>query len=63
MTIGPFEIIEHTETVKPERFIVFVRKNGRLERAAHIGKRGGFRTRIEAIEAATKQAKYGTTNV
>lgn len=63
MTISPYEVIHHTDTVKPEAWVVFVRKNGRLERAAHIGKRGGFRTEREAVDAATKLAKFGTLNV
>lgn len=63
MQIGPFEVIEHTETVKPERFIVFVRKNNQLERAAHLGKRGGFKTWEAAVEAASKKSRFGTVDV
>jgi hypothetical protein len=48
---GQFEIIEHTETVRPERFVVFRKLNGRTERALHLGRRGGFRTMAEATEA------------
>lgn len=58
-----YEVIHHTETVKPETWIVFVRKNGRLERAAHLGKRGGFKTREEAERAALNAEKYGSQNV
>jgi hypothetical protein len=61
--IGPYQIIEHTETVKPERFVVFWKVNGRVERAGHFGKRGGFRTMTEAVDAVEKTVKYGTTNV
>lgn len=63
MTIGQYEVIEHSETVKPERFVVFVRKNNRLERALHLGKRGGFTTWDAAVEAAFDSHTYGTTNV
>ena len=58
-----YEVIHHTETVKPETWVVFVRKNGRLERAAHLGKRGGFKTRAEAERAALNAEKYGSQNV
>jgi hypothetical protein len=58
-----FEVIHHTETVKPEAWIVFVRKNGKLERAAHLGKRGGFKTKAEAETAAFNAERYGTQNV
>lgn len=58
-----FEVIHHTETVKLEKWVVFVRKNGRLERAAHLGKRGGFKTQDEANRAAFNANKYGTQNV
>lgn len=60
---GAYEVIEHTETVAPERFVVFVNKNGRLERARHLGKRGGFKTHHEAVKAASDTSRYGTTNV
>lgn len=63
MKIGPYEVLEHSETVKPERFVVFVRKGGSMERAAHLGKRGGFRTWDEAVKAAHDSARYGTVNV
>jgi len=63
MTVGQFEVIEHTETVKAERFVVFIRKNNRLERATHLGKRGGFKTWDAAVDAATRQHRFGTTNV
>jgi hypothetical protein len=63
MTIGQFEVIEHTETVKAERFVVFVRKNNRLERAPHLGKRGGFKTWRAAVDAATHCHRFGTANV
>ena len=57
MKIGPYQVIEHSETVKLERFVVFMKKDGKLERALHLGKRGGFRTWEAAVAAATKQAK------
>ena len=58
-----FKVIHHTETVKPEKWVVFVHKNGRFERAAHLGKRGGFKTQAEADRAAFNANKYGTQNV
>jgi hypothetical protein len=60
--IGPYTVIEHTETVKPERFVVFWERNGKTERAEHLGKRGGFRTWEAAVEAATKQHRFGDAN-
>ena len=63
MQIGQYEVIHHTDTVKPEAFVVFVRKGGKLERAVNVGKRGGFKTMQEAIDAATKLARFGTTKV
>lgn len=64
MNIEPYFVLEHSETVKPERFVVFVRKaSGATERVIRIGKRGGFLTWNEAIEAATKLARFGTINV
>lgn len=62
-TFGAYEVIEHTDTVKPDRFVVFVRKNNRLERAAHLGKRGGFKTLEDAIAAASNSHRFGTVNV
>lgn len=63
MKIGNYEVIHHTDTVKPEAFVVFVNKNGKLERVLRVGKRGGFRTKQEAVDAATKLNRFGTTNV
>jgi len=63
MKIGDYEVIHHTETVKPESYIVFVRKNGKLERAVNVGKRGGFKTMQEAVDAATKLHRFGTIKV
>jgi hypothetical protein len=63
MTIGPYEVIHHTDTVSEYSFVVFWTKNGKLERAAHLGKRGGFKSMQAAVEAATNAAKYGTQNV
>ena len=62
MKIGQYEVIEHTETVSPFRFVVFTNKGGKLERA-NVGKRGGFRTWDEAVDAVTKLSKFGTVNV
>mgnify|MGYP003441632709 FL=1 len=58
-----YEVIHHTDTVKPEAWVVFVRKNGKLERAVHLGKRGGFKTRVEADTAAFSAEHYGTQAV
>jgi hypothetical protein len=58
-----YEVIHHTETVKPESWVVFVKRDGKLERAAHLGKRGGFKTSEEAERAAFNANKYGTQNV
>lgn len=55
--------VMHMETVKPEAHVVFVRKNGKLERALHLGKRGGFKTREEALRAVHNAEHYGTQNV
>lgn len=60
--IGPYSIIEHTETVKPERFVVFWNRDGKTERAAHLGKRGGFRTWDAAVEATTKIVRFGSVD-
>jgi hypothetical protein len=48
MKIGEYEVLEHTETVKPERFVVF--RGGK--RAFWLGKRGGFLTWDAAVDAA-----------
>lgn len=45
-------VMEHSETVKPERFVVFRREGEALKRAFWLGKRGGFLT----WDAATKAA-------
>lgn len=58
-----YEIIHHTETVKPESYVVFQRRDGRLERAIQFGKRGGFRSMVEAETAVFNATKYGTQNV
>lgn len=58
-----YQIVHHTETVKPETWVVFWMRNGRLERAFHLGKRGGFRTKDEAERAVLNATKYGTQNV
>lgn len=63
MQIGSFEIIHHTDTVRPEAFVVFTKKSGKLERAVQFGKRGGFRSMAEAVDAVTKTVRFGTVNV
>jgi len=62
MQIGPYEVMEHTETVHPLRFVVFWKRGNRLEPATHLGKRGRFRTWEAAVEAATKQHRFGDAN-
>ena len=53
MQVGDYEVIEHTETVKAERFVVFKREEGEpLKRAFWLGKRGGFLTWDAAVAAA-----------
>lgn len=61
MQIGPFTVYHHTETTSAFSYVVFVTRT--MERAVHLGKRGGFKTWEAAVEAAAKQAKYGTQNV
>lgn len=61
MNIGPFTILHHSETTSPFCYVVFVTRT--MERASHLGRRGGFRTWDAAVEAATKQTKYGTQNI
>ena len=58
-----YEVIHHTETVKAETWVVFVRRNGKLERATNFGKRGGFHTQAEAETAILNATKYGSQNV
>ncbi len=62
MEIGLYTVLEHSETVKPERFIVFWRRNGKTVRAEHLGKRGCFKTWQEAVEATTKLVQFGNAN-
>lgn len=61
MQIGPFTVLHHSETTSAFSFVVFVTRT--MERAISLGRRGGFKTWDAAVEAATKQAKYGTQNV
>lgn len=56
--MGSYFVEHHTETVKPESFVVFCRANGKIERALHLGKRGGFKTRDEADRAAVNANRY-----
>ena len=58
-----YQIIQHTETTKPETWVVFWLKDGKLQRATHLGKRGGFRTKEAAERAVLNATKYGTQNV
>lgn len=61
MQIGPFTVLHHTETTSAYSYVVFITRT--MERAANLGKRGGFKTLDAAVEAANKQAKYGSQNV
>lgn len=59
MQVGEYEVIEHTETVNPERFVVFKREDGQLlKRAFWLGKRGGFLTWDAAVAAAKGAAGH-----
>ena len=58
-----YEVVDFAEAMAPYRWMVMVKKNGRLERAKHLGKRGSFKTREEAETAAYNANRYGTQNV
>jgi hypothetical protein len=58
-----YEVIHHTETTAALTWVVFVNRNGKLERATHLGKRGAFATREAAERAALNATQYGTQNV
>lgn len=58
-----YEVIQNTDIATAGPWMVFVRKNGRLERAKHLGKRGSFQTREEAETAALNANRYGSQNV
>lgn len=55
--------IYNNESAKGLPFIVFFTRDGKTERAKHIGKRGEFRTLADAQKAVHDITKYGTTNV
>lgn len=58
-----YEVIQNTDIATAGPWLVFVKKNGRLERAKHLGKRGSFQSREDAERAALNANKYGTQNV
>ena len=58
-----YEVIHHTETTAALTWVVFVNRNGKLERATHLGRRGAFATKEAAERAAFNETKYGTQNV
>jgi hypothetical protein len=51
------------ESAKGLPVIVFLTRNGKTERAAHIGKRGTFKTFEEAKRAVENVTRFGTVNV
>jgi hypothetical protein len=55
--------IYNNESAKGLPFIVFMTRDGKTERAKHIGKRGEFKTLAEAQKAVHDITKYGTINV
>lgn len=55
--------IFNNESAKGLPYIVFMTRDGKTERAKHLGKRGEFRTLAEAQKAVHDITKYGTTNV
>lgn len=56
--------IYNNESAKGLPYIVFwTRPDGCTERAAHLGKRGTFKTLDEAKTAVTNAVRYGTQNV
>ena len=58
-----YEVIQNTDIATAGPWLVYVTKNGRLERANHLGKRGSFTSREEAERAAFNANKYGSQNV
>jgi hypothetical protein len=58
-----YEVIQNTDIATAGPWLVFVKKNGRLERAKHLGKRGSFQSREDAERAALNANKYGSQNV
>lgn len=55
--------VYNNESAKGLPYIVFWTRNGKTERAAHLGKRGTFKTLAEAQAAVHNASKYGTQNV
>jgi len=51
------------ESAKGLPYIVFWTVNGKTERAAHLGKRGEFKTLVDAQQAVHNATHYGTQNV
>jgi hypothetical protein len=55
--------IFNNESAKGLPYIVFWTRNGQTERAAHLGKRGEFKTLEEAQRAVENATRYGTQKV
>lgn len=55
--------IYNNESAKGLPYIVFWTRNGKTERAAHLGNRGTFKTLAEAKTAVHNALHYGTQNV
>ncbi len=58
-----YEVVQNTDSATAGAWLVYVKKNGRLERAMHLGKRGSFDSREAAEIAAYNANKYGSQNV
>lgn len=55
--------IYNNENAKELPYIVFWKRGENIERALHLGKRGTFKTRIEAETAVRNVERYGAQNV
>ena len=55
--------ILNNESAAELAYIVFWTRNGKTERARHLGKRGTFKTYQEAEQAVHNAANYGTQKV
>lgn len=63
---GDYAVVDGAEVLGAPtgfRWMVFVRKNGRLERAKHLGRKSFFKSKEEADTAAFNARRYGTQNV
>ncbi len=55
--------IYNNESAAGLPYIVFLTRNGKTERATHLGKRGTFKTLEEAKQAVHNATHYGTQDV